>query len=182
MQYCATYDPMIWVSRSWDLTRPSQKGLCLFSDPSRDTGVWRSHLVPANEGKWAATNSCPQQIPQTLLGCAGSLTPVTQRSPVRLASADNNSKPLTGVTVLQRPGEAVPSSLPSPGQHQWCAAHAWGLPVLVRDTVGLVEEQNEFTSVLPLVSALISCAPEEPWAKNHTSEEFLLFWINFQIF
>lgn len=29
-------------------------------------------------------------------------------------------------------------SLPSPGQHQWCAAHAWGLPFLIRDRVELV--------------------------------------------
>lgn len=72
MQYFATYDPMIWVSRSWDLTWPSQKDLWpLQWSFSRHWSLEKplcACCAWANEGKWAATNSCPHQIPQTLLG------------------------------------------------------------------------------------------------------------------
>lgn len=72
MHYFATHDPMIWVSRSWDLIWPSQKDLWplqwSFPRPWRLEKPLCACYAWANEGKWSATNSCPHQNPLTLLG------------------------------------------------------------------------------------------------------------------
>lgn len=114
--------------------------------------------------------------PKPCSGSAGSLTGVAQMSPLYLFSAGNNSKPLTGVGVLQRDVTLFPISHPALGSTSDVQHMPEDSLFSSRTQWSLFRSKNELTSVLPLVSAVISCALEEPSAKKKSSFYFELIF------
>lgn len=95
-------------------------------------------LCPSKWRQMGSHKFLPSDPPNPAWGC--SLTELTQMSPVYLVSAGNNSKPLTGVVVLQRWSEAdshlhsqpwaapvmCSTCLRTPCSHQGHSGACWG--------------------------------------------------------